>query len=85
MMYEKKAGKALGGYVRSEIVPRRNYNSEKLEISLCYQPSIQAQISILSSKEKNFLHQLMPVVCRSGGGGGRRGRSDVGGVLKGYG
>lgn len=54
MMYEKKAGKALGGYVRSEIVPRRNYNSEKLDISLCYQPSIQAQISILSSKEKNF-------------------------------
>lgn len=84
-MYEKKAGKALGGYVRSEIVPRRNYNSEKLEISLCYQPSIQAQISILSSKEKKFLHHLMPVVCRSRGGGGGRGRSDVGGVLRGNG
>lgn len=84
MMYEKKAGKALGGYVRPEIVPRRNYNSEKLKISLCYQPSIQAQISIKLQRQK-FLHQLMPVVCRSRGGGGGRGRLDVGGVLRGNG
>ena len=85
MMYDKEAGKALGGYVRSEIVPRRNYNSEKLEISLCYQPSIQAQISILSSKEKKNFAPINACSLSKSWGGGGRGRSDVGGVLKGYG